>query len=180
MVKETLKRIFDFLEEKENKLAKVKGTLRWKIAFNEPLTKEDLDIKGGLFLAHSDIPYLPEGLKIGGNLNLSYTPKLKSLPSDLDVKGDIYLEGSNITSLPEGLEVKGDLDLSDTQVELLPKGLQVGGTLDLIRTKITSLPKGLEVKGDLIIKKTALLEYTDEEIREMIKPGFINGGIIRN
>ena len=173
MVKETLKRIFDFLEEKENKLAKVKGTLRWKIAFNEPLTKEDLDIKGGLFLEHSDIPYLPEGLKIGGNLNLSYTPKLKSLPSDLDVKGDIYLEGSNIASLPEGLKVGGDLDLLDTQVELLPKGLQVGGTLDLRRTKITSLPKGLEVKGELIIKNTALLEYTDKELTEMVKPGFI-------
>ena len=93
MVKETLKRIFDFLEEKENKLAKVKGTLRWKLAFNEPLTKEDLNIKYGLFLAHSNITYLPEGLKVSGNLNISYTPKLKTLPSDLDVKGNIYLEG---------------------------------------------------------------------------------------
>ena len=179
MVKETLKRIFDFLEEKENKLAKVKGTLRWKIAFNEPLTKEDLDIKGGLFLEHSDIPYLPEGLKIGGNLNLSYTPKLKSLPSDLDVKGDIYLDSSNIASLPEGLKVGGDLDLSDTQVELLPKGLQVGGTLDLGRTKITSLPKGLKVNEDLILTKSALSNYTDDELREMIYPGFIKGKIVR-
>ena len=159
MVKETLKRIFDFLEEKENKLAKVKGTLRWKIAFNEPLTKEDLDIKGGLFLEHSDIPYLPKGLKIGGNLNLSYTPKLKTLPSDLDVKGNIYLEGSNIASLPEGLKVGGDLDLA--------------------YTKITSLPKGLEVGGDLYIENTELEGYIDEEIREMIKPGFIKGKIVR-
>ena len=159
MVKETLKRIFDFLEEKENKLAKVKGTLRWKIAFNEPLTKEDLDIKGGLFLQHSDIPYLPEGLKIGGNLNLSYTPKLKTLPSDLDVKGNIYLEGSNIASLPEGLKVGGDLDLA--------------------YTKITSLPKGLEVGGDLYIENTELEGYIGEEIREMIYPGFIKGKIVR-
>ena len=159
MVKETLKRIFDFLEEKENKLAEVKGTLRWKIAFNEPLTKEDLDIKGGLFLQHSDIPYLPEGLKIGGNLNLSYTPKLKSLPSDLDIKGDIYLEGSNIASLPEGLKVGGDLDLA--------------------YTKITSLPKGLKVGGDLYIENTELEGYIDDELREMIQPGFIKGKIKR-
>ena len=159
MVKETLKRIFDFLEEKENKLAKVKETLRWKIAFNEPLTKEDLDIKGGLFLQHSDIPYLPEGLKIGGNLNLSYTPKLKTLPSDLDVKGNIYLEGSNIASLPEGLKVGGDLDLA--------------------YTKITSLPKGLKVGGDLYIENTELEGYIGEEIREMIYPGFIKGKIKR-
>jgi len=159
MKKETLKRIFDFLEEKENKLAKVKGTLRWKLAFNEPLTKEDLNIKYGLFLTHSNITYLPEGLKVSGNLNISYTPKLKTLPSDLDVKGNIYLEGSNIASLPEGLKVGGDLDLA--------------------YTKITSLPKGLEVGGDLYIENTELEGYIDEEIREMIKPGFIKGKIVR-
>ena len=159
MVKETLKRIFDFLEEKEKKLIEVKGSLKWKLAFNEPLTKEDLNIKYGLFLAHSNITYLPEGLKVSGNLNISYTPKLKSLPSDLDVKGDIYLEGSNIASLPEGLEVGGDLDLA--------------------YTKITSLPKGLEVGRNLYIENTELEGYTDEELREMIKPGFIKGEIIR-
>ena len=179
MVKETLKRIFDFLEEKENKLAKVKGTLRWKIAFNEPLTKEDLDIKGGLFLQHSDIPYLPEGLKIGGNLNLSYTPKLKSLPSDLDVKGDIYLEGSNIASLPEGLKVGGELDLFYSKITSLPEGLKVGGDLLLQYTTIKSLPKGLEVGGNLFIKNTKLEGYIDEELREMIYPGFIKGKIVR-
>ena len=159
MVKETLKRIFDFLEEKENKLVEAKGSLKWKLAFNEPLTKEDLNIKYGLFLAHSNITYLPEGLKVSGYLNISYTPKLKSLPSDLDVKGDIYLEGSNIASLPEGLKVGGDLDLA--------------------YTKITSLPKGLKVGGDLYIENTELEGYIDEEIREMIKPGFIEGKIVR-
>ena len=157
MVKETLKRIFEFLEEKENKLVEVKGTLRWKIEFNEPLTKEDLDIKGGLFLEHSDIPYLPEGLKIGGNLNLSYTPKLKSLPSDLDVKGDIYLEGSIIESLPEGLKVGGDLDLTYTDIK--------------------SLPKGLEVGGDLHLELTTMMKYERYELLEMIKPGFVKGKI---
>jgi hypothetical protein len=159
MKKEALKRIFDFLEEKENKLVKEKGTLRWKLAFNEPLTKEDLNIKYGLFLAHSNITYLPEGLKVSGNLNISYTPKLKSLPSDLDVKGNIYLEGSNIASLPEGLKVGGDLDLA--------------------YTKITSLPKGLEVGGDLYVENTELEGYTNEELREIVMPGFIKGKIVR-
>ena len=138
-------------------MAEVKETLRWKIAFNEPLTKEDLDIKGGLFLQHSDIPYLPEGLKIGGNLNLSYTPKLKSLPSDLDVKGDIYLEGSIIESLPEGLKVGGDLDLTYTDIK--------------------SLPKGLEVGGDLHLELTTMMKYERYELLEMIKPGFVKGKI---
>jgi hypothetical protein len=37
----------------------------------------------------------------------------------------------------------------------------------------------LEVGANLYIKKTALLEYTDEELREMIEPGFIKGIIFR-
>ena len=155
MVKETLKRIFEFLEEKEGHNAPFK----WKLVNNEPIAKEDLNIKGGLFLEHSNIASLPEGLKIGGNLNLSYTPKLKSLPSDLDVKGDIYLEGSIIESLPEGLKVGGDLDLTYTDIK--------------------SLPKGLEVGGDLHLELTTMMKYERYELLEMIKPGFVKGKIHR-
>jgi len=155
MEKEQLKRIFDFLEEKEGHNAPFK----WKLVNNEPIAKEDLNIKGGLFLEHSNIASLPEGLKIGGNLNLSYTPKLKSLPSDLDVKGDIYLEGSKIESLPEGLKVGGDLDLTYTDIK--------------------SLPKGLEVGGDLHLELTTMMKYERYELLEMIKPGFVKGKIHR-
>jgi len=155
MEKEQLKRIFEFLEEKEGHNAPFK----WKLVNNEPIAKEDLNIKGGLFLEHSNIASLPEGLKIGGNLNLSYTPKLKSLPSDLDVKGDIYLEGSKIESLPEGLKVGGDLDLTYTDIK--------------------SLPKGLEVGGDLHLELTTMMKYERYELLEMIKPGFVKGKIHR-
>ena len=155
MEKEALKRIFDFLEEKEGHNAPFK----WKLVNNEPIAKEDLNIKGGLFLEHSNIASLPEGLKIGGNLNLSYTFKLKSLPSDLDVKGDIYLEGSKIESLPEGLKVGGDLDLTYTDIK--------------------SLPKGLEVGGDLYLELTTMMKYERYELLEMIKPGFVKGKIHR-
>jgi hypothetical protein len=199
MNKEALKKIFEFLEEKESKFAKSKGTLLWKLAFNEPLTEKDLNIKGGLFLHHSNITSLPEGLKVGGDLNLTYTVKLESLPSNLDVKGDLNLHGSNITSLPEGLKVGGSLDLSysnitslpeglkvggwldlsHTDIEFLPKGLKVVGDLDLRHTKISSLPKGLKVGGDLLIFGTPINEIEDNyEIREMIKPGFIKGEIL--
>ena len=61
----------------------------------------------------------------------------------------------------------------------MPEGLKVGGDLDLAYIKITSLPKGLEVGGDLYIENTELEGYIDEEIREMIKPGFIKGKIVR-
>jgi hypothetical protein len=112
MKKETIKSIFNFLEEKEKKIA----PLKWKIVNNEPLTEEELNVKG--------------------NLNLSDT---------------------SITSLPEGLVVDGDLNLS--------------------RTEIESLPKGLKVYQDLYISYSSMEHYSDDEIREMIKPGYINGEI---
>ena len=178
MKKEALKRIFDFLEEKESK--KYKDTLRWKLIFNEPLTKEDLNVKGDLDLSGRNITSLPEGLKVGGNLHLqvskiellpkglkvggaldvSYTPKLKSLPSDLDVKGNMHLGGTKIISLPEGLKV--------------------GGTIFVYEANLSSLPKGLKVGGDLYIREVDLEKYSDKELREMVKPGFIKGKIDRD
>ena len=114
MKEETLKRIFNFLEEKGEHNAPFK----WKILNNEPITKEDLKVKGHLILTNTGIETLPEGLKVSGNLTLR-------------------------------------------------------------NTKINSLPKGLEVYSSLFIENTALLDYTDEELREMIKPGFIDGEIFR-
>jgi hypothetical protein len=90
------------------------------------------------------------------------------------------LEGSKITSLPEGLIVGGHLDLSDSDIEFLPKGLEVGGYLAIRYTKITSLPKGLEVGDFFMIGFTPIAKYSDEELREMIKPGFIKGQIERD
>ena len=98
---------------------------------------------------------------------------------DLNVKGDLDLFDSKIKSLPEGLKVSGTLDLSYSKIISLPKGMEVGGTLFLHFSKITSLPEGLEVGEHLFIGKTPLTKYSDEELREMIKPGFIKGKIVR-
>jgi len=165
MEKQTLKRIFDFLEEKENKKHKYKGGLEWKLIFNEPLTKEELTIDGNLDLANSPITSLPEGLKIVGDLDLS---------------------ASKIISLPKGLRVLGDLDLSSTNITSLPEGLFVWGDLNLIDCKeITSLPAGLKVELNLYIRGTLLRKYEDDELIEMVKPsddvnGYIKGKISRN
>ena len=75
MNKETLKRIFDFLEEK----GEHRGPLFWKHKYNIPLTKEDLNVKGDLNLEGLGITSLPEGLKVGGSLNL-FDSKIESLP----------------------------------------------------------------------------------------------------
>ena len=87
---------------------------------------------------------------------------------------------SEIKSLPEGLKISGDLDLSYTYIRLLPKGLKVGGHLDLTESDIEFLPKGLEVGRNLYIDDNPLIKYSDEELREMIKPGFIKGKIYRD
>jgi len=99
---------------------------------------------------------------------------------DLNVKGDLDLKYLDIKSLPEGLKIKGNLNLHSTNIEFLPEGLKVGGDLNLFRCqKLKSLPKGLEVGDFLYIRYTELEQYLDNELREMIKPGFIKGEIIR-
>jgi len=116
MKKDTLKNILDFLLEKEN----MDKPFRWKLVNNEPLTKEELTIKGDLFLTDSDITSLPEGLKVGG-----------------------YLDLGNCTSL-------------------------------------TSLPEGLKIGAFLNIRKTKLAKYSDDELKDMIKPnGYIQLSIFR-
>ena len=112
MEKETLKRIFDFLEEKGEHNAQ----FEWKLINNEPFTDDELHFYD-------------------------------------------------------------DLDLIDLNIETLPEGLKVSGSLNVRFSNITSLPKGLEVGGDLYIYGTPLTKYSGEELREMIKPGFIKGKI---
>ena len=135
MKQEQLKRIFDFLEEKEEH----KVPFRWKLINNEPLTDDELNVEGSLDLNYSKITQLPKGLKVNGGL---------------------YLENTNIKSLPEDLRVEFSLFLSYTKIESLPKGLKVFGALRIWNTPIAK-------------------KYGDEEIREMIKPGFIKGDIYR-
>jgi hypothetical protein len=135
MVKETLKRIFEFLEEK----GEHRTPLKFKLLNNLSLKEEDLNIEGNLDLGYCD----------------------------------------NLTSLPEGLKVGGSLSLIFVKIESLPEGLKVGTNLYLQRSKITSLPKGLEVGDSLVIDTIQLLKYTDKELRDMVKPGFIKGKITR-
>ena len=99
---------------------------------------------------------------------------------DLNIEGILDLSFSSIKSLPEGLKVGGTLSLEHSTIQTLPEGLKVGDTLDLYDCKnITSLPEGLEVGENLYIKNTQLIKYTDKELKEMIKPGFIKGKIHR-
>ena len=150
----TIKKIFDFIKEKEGREA----PFIWKLLNNEPFKEEDLIIKIDLDLRFRKVPPLPKGLNVGGNL---------------------FLQFSTIESLPEGLEVGGDLKLSQSTIKSLPEGLTVWGHLDLSRTEIKSLPKGIEVWGDLDLSEADLPFHYDsnDHLRRSIEPGFIKGDI---
>jgi hypothetical protein len=87
---------------------------------------------------------------------------------------------NGIPLIEEDLEVGGDLDLRDSKITSLPEGLKVGGDLDLTYVNIKSLPKRLKVGGDLFIRASVFaMDLDDDELREMVKPGFIKGRIVR-
>jgi hypothetical protein len=175
MEKETLKKIFNFIEKNDNRNA----PLLWKLENDIPLSKEELEVEGNLNLENSKITSLPEGFYVKGNLDLSNS-KITSLPKGLKVGGKLLLIATPITSLPEGLKVDGVLCCyRSEELKSLPKGVKIGDQLDIRWTKITLLPRGLEVGGLLRIGNTELEKYTDDELREMVKPGFIKGEILR-
>ena len=92
MNKEQLKRIFEFLEKKEEHNV----PLQWKLINNIPLTKEELNIEG--------------------DLDLSYTTKITFLPQGLTIEGDLYIDYSYV-ELPKGLKVGGDVYVTGTYLE---------------------------------------------------------------
>ena len=109
---------------------------------------------------------------------------LKRIFDFLEEKGEqrapfIWKLENDIPLTKEDLNVKGDLDLRYIEINSLPEGLKVGGNLDLDWSNIISLPEGLKVGGNLYIDNTPLKKYTNKELREMIKPGFIKGKIYR-
>jgi hypothetical protein len=180
MKTETLKKIFDFIKTKDNRNI----PFMWKLKNNEPITEDDLIVNGDLDLRPSSIDYmdiesLPEGLKVSGRLDLMGSD-MQFLPKGLEVGGFLDLSYSLINSLPEGLKVGGSLSLFDcANITSLPEGLKVGGNLDLTYTNITSLPRGLKVEGYIDMKGSKVTRYSDDELRKMVKPGYIKGRIIK-
>ena len=178
MEKEALKKIFDFLKEKEGK-----SSIVWKLIHNEPFkegefTEEELIFDEYLDLSGRNITSLPKGLQVWGHFYLRNCKSLTSLPEGLSVWGTLDLTNcKSLTSLPEGMRV-GGLDLTNcTSLTSLPKGLVVGRNgLNLTNCKsLTSLPEGLKVDGKLWLKKTPLAELSDESLKDMIGlNGYIN------
>ena len=175
----------------------VKGDLNLRRS-NITSLPEGLKVGGDLNLNFAKITSLPEGLKVGGSLDLSNT-QVELLPKGLQVGGILilkYTELDRLTKIPNGLkigglitsktfitntlDIKGDLDLTGLGTISLPEGLKVGGYLNIYNTNVTPIPKGLQVGGDLFIRASVFaMDLDDDELREMVKPGFIKGRIVR-
>ena len=165
MKKETIEKIFNFLEEKEDKELPQKWVnLIKKIELIKEIENHPDDIQ----------------YKYEGDLHLSNT-NITKLPNDLYVKGDLYLFNSKqITKLPDKLHVGGNLVLNNSNITELPDKLHVGRYLVLNNSNLTELPDDLYVGIDLCIENTPLAnKYTDDEIIEMItsKGGTLIGKI---
>ena len=148
MKKEALKKIFEFLEEK----GEHNTPFLWKWENGEPLTEEELNIKGDLDLQDRKITSLPKGLKISGWLDLSRS-KIKSLPEGLEIGDSLFLVRTSITSLPKGLKVGGHLDVTESELPYYYKN-------------DNHLRKSIEpgfIKGDIISEYYIDYDYEDED-----------------
>ena len=107
---------------------------------------------------------LPDGLKVGGNLNLDRCTSLESLPAGLKVKDYLLANGcTSLRSLPADLVISGGLELNHcTNLESLPTGLVVGSYLNLFGILNPYEIKLLFSKGvsNLISKLLAILVFT--------------------
>jgi hypothetical protein len=139
-------KLFQFIKDKEG----YEIPFKQKLIYGYPLTKEELNVKGSLDLSESKITSLPDGLKVGVDINLNNCYSLTSLPDGLTVGGSLNLVGcDSLTSLPDGLTVGGFLDL-------------------YLCTSLESLPDGLTVGMDLYLGGTPIADnYTEEEIKKM-------------
>ena len=146
--------LFKFLEKEKG----IPVPLRIKLVMGLPLTPDELNVKGDLYLRDSKITSLPQGLK---------------------VKGYLSLYRSKITSLPKNLETEG-LRLTGTPIASLPSGLKINGSLNISFTKISTLPPDLKVEETVWINGTPLSKKSDEEIRAMLTTGYIKGMIVNS
>ena len=161
MNRNTIKKILNFLEEKEGKEIPNK----WK------LIKE-------LENHPDDKQYIYEGNLVLNDSNI------RKLPNDLYVRGYLKLNNSKqLIKLPDKLHVEGWLDIREcSQITELPDDLFVGGWLAFPYTNISEIPNNLYVHYDLYVYDTPIAQkYTNEEIREMItsKGGTLIGKIYR-
>ena len=96
----------------------------------EEATRRMAQDREGALIVHTweNITALPDGLQVGGGLNL---------------------RGTNITALPSGLVVAGDLNICCTRISSLPNDLTIGGEIYADNHALATPPRVLR-EGDYV------------------------------
>lgn len=84
-----------------------------KIIKNVPLSKDELNVIS-LILVNKNIESLPNGLNIKNLLSLVGNPNLKYLPDNIKVGGNLWLSNTGIEDLPKNLKINRDISLNGT------------------------------------------------------------------
>ena len=84
-----------------------------KIIKNIPLSKDELNINS-LILINKNIESLPNGLNIKNLLSLVGNLNLKYLPDNIKVGGNLWLSDTGIEDLPKNLKINRDISLNNT------------------------------------------------------------------
>jgi Leucine-rich repeat (LRR) protein len=143
MNRETIEKIFNFLNTKEGKEIPKKwldSIEKLKLIHELENHPDGVQYKhhSNLNLISSNITKLPNDLYVGGDFYLSKCKQLIKLPDDLYVVNNLTLSYTNISEIPNNLYVGTHLFIYDTP-------LAENYTVDEIRKMITS--KGGTIKG---------------------------------
>ena len=63
---------------------------------------------------NKNIESLPNGLNIKNLFSLPENPNLKYLPNDIKIGGNLWLSNTGIENLPKNLKINGDISLNNT------------------------------------------------------------------
>ena len=110
-----------------------------------------------LGICETGLTTLPKGLKVKGELNISYSD-ITDIPDDCEF-GCLAMEETKITKLRNNLNLIY-LDARGSALQQLPKGLKVKGQLNVSETNITEIPNDCEF-GSLFMNDTKIKKLRD-------------------
>ena len=132
---------------------------------------------GKLDLTYSRLQHLPNWLtKVNGALDISRS-NIEDIPDALEITNSIYANYSKLKEFRR-TEVHIPLSLDYSKITKLPNNLIVHAYLSVEGIQFEQFPKDLVIEGAFYIAKSNLLQFSDEELREMYKIKYeINRGI---
>ena len=145
------------------------------------------EVKGNLRITGVAFdPSLPDGLKVGGSLNLERCGHMKSLPANLTVGGDLRIRLTQILDLPANLTVGGSVqgfgntsfssyerrrrrdghELPDTEKQFsIGPNVRIGESIRSKNRTIKHIGEGLTVGGALNLDRCTFLSPLPPDLK---------------